>query len=865
MESEQVILNLLLMHLSQCKFFRILAGDTMNPATFSLWAKSNPPMALRTHLICTGICAQMYLEAPSSQSILQFFQKSFESDRDAVIAIVGYLCAMHDIGKAHPAFQQRDRSGLDRIMECDASLFEQELAVTGSFRHEYYSGKAANRIWTRRGFDKKASRLLAYVLSQHHQKPECRLPKPKNKQWEEIQDELEEELYSLFLCGQTLKKPIFADATCMLLLSLLIISDWVASSEPFANADDLSLDEMRALAGKTLRLYGLISDQQLPWRASFRELWPEIQTPRPLQTACESLSPDAMLTIIEAPMGEGKTEAALFIANQLCHRFQKSGVYMALPSQATSNQMHHRMNALLSSLDYKDARLLHGNAFLSADAPANIQTEDARIAEKWTRPMRMGLLSQNAVGTVDQAMATVLLSRFSMIRLAGLANKVLIIDEIHAYDMYMSEILEILLCWCRDLGIPVLLLSATMQKKQRQRYMRCFGADDPGGNAYPLITQVLSDGTVVQKETEASSRLAVQLRPVHDDFDASLWSDRALEKVENGGCLAVLVNTVSHAQELFRALREKASSDVRVLLFHSRFPLGRRMEIERECVRAFGKDRAARPGKAILVATQVVEQSIDLDFDGMISELAPIDLLLQRAGRLHRHRENPRPASFLEPIMEVLCPGDQAPEQPDRRYGVSGLVYDPFLLNNTENELRTPRQIRIPEDVREIIERVYGTVNDKNRSEWLKRTVKGQLETEQAKGCTWPYPEPDSFFPYEKNDVYYVEDRDDGFDSAAEAATRLGDDSIRVAFCDQPLFEKAVDGIMDMQDVRKVYLSSVAIRRPRFTCPVSESVYEMKTGKLAGIFLLCGERECTWGNLLMKNDEALGVSWEEIR
>jgi deoxyuridine 5'-triphosphate nucleotidohydrolase len=93
----------------------------------------------------------------------------------------------------------------------------------------------------------------------------------------------------------------------------------------------------------------------------------------------------------------------------------------------------------------------------------------------------------------------------------------------------------------------------------------------------------------------------------------------------------------------------------------------------------------------------VVEQSIDLDFDGMISELAPIDLLLQRAGRLHRHRQYSRPAGFERPVFTVILPGSDAPKNLDKRYGVSGLVYDPFLLYNTEQELSDTRTIEIPE------------------------------------------------------------------------------------------------------------------------------------------------------------------------
>ena len=562
-------------------------------------------------------------------------------------------------------------------------------------------------------------------------------------------------------------------------------------------------------------------------------------------------------------MGEGKTEAALYLAARQCNAVGGRGIYMALPSQATSNQIHARFDSMLADLNYGQSRLLHGTAFLSQQKPDGFMTEDEESAAKWTRPLRMGFLGANAVGTVDQAMSTVLRSRFSMIRLLGLSNKVLIIDEIHAYDLYMSQIIETLLHWCHICEIPVILLSATMQMTQKRRYLSCFnaGSSEEVQSDYPLLTQVLPQGTLKQKAIDSSAHYYYQFHPVRMDFDPAAISDMGLQMVDGGGCIAIMVNTVKHAQDVFQALRAKAEEDLSVQLFHSRYTLRRRNEIEGQCVRSFGRERIHRPHKAILVATQVVEQSIDLDFDGMISELAPVDLLLQRAGRLHRHRDNIRPAAFREPTLHVLVPSETAPSDLNERYGASGYVYDPFLLYNTEQQMKETRTVHIPEDIRSLVEETYASITDVNREAWLKRSMRGILETAKAKGCTWPIPQEDSFFPAEETVYYDIPDNDDGMDSSSEASTRIGDSGLRIAFCSEEDFDHFSDCDIPPAEQTKIYLNSVQVR---LTAPqlVGNAAACVRRGKLAGIWLLRGMKDVELDNCVIHNDDESGVRWE---
>ena len=839
----------------------------MLPSTSLLWAKSSPFMSIITHSLCAGICAETFLEAQSSRQITTYLGNQFASNNGSVVKIISYLVSVHDIGKAHPAFQSKDKDRFQCVVDAIPEWHGKCPIETpiSDFRHEHESARVLRRIWSDRDYNEDLIKVLSETIALHHQKPAHRLMRLRNKLWVTMQDELEEMLAQRFLQGEELRMPRSVDAACMLISSLIILMDWVVSSELFDDAEHMNEKEIKACASKALSLYNLISNNVFPTVTFFQNMFPKILQPRPLQQACNSLNEQATITIIEAPMGEGKTEAALFMAARACNAHHSRGIYMALPSQATSNQIYTRMNAMLDDLHYGNARLLHSTAFITQQLPDEFATEDEAIAAKWIRPSRMGFLGANAVGTVDQAMATVLSTKFSSIRLAGLSNKILIIDEIHAYDMYMAQIIETLLRWCCGCGIPVILLSATLQMAQKKRYLACFGTnpDIHLTAQYPLLTQVLPDGSIQQTPVDATAHYTFTFQPVHMSDNEETISKMAAEMTKDGGCMAIMVNTVRKAQKIFQSLQTIADDSIAIFLFHSRFPLGRRTEIEKQCVEAFGRDRTYRPKKAILVATQVVEQSIDLDFDGMISELAPMDLLLQRAGRLHRHRSNSRPDAFFDPVLHVILPPADANITVDRRYGASGYVYDPFLLYNTEQQLKSVRIVRIPEDIRSLVEEVYATVTKENREAWLKRSLQGLLEKNKAKACIWPMPQPDTFFLAETTAYFDIPDLDDGMETSAEASTRLGDDSVRVAFCMEDDFDRFQSQAMTPQEQILLYMSSVSIRIKPLFFSGSENAVLLSKGKLAGIWLLRGTTTIDLGTGVITNDPVLGVYWQK--
>jgi CRISPR-associated endonuclease/helicase Cas3 len=378
---------------------------------------------------------------------------------------------------------------------------------------------------------------------------------------------------------------------------------------------------------------------------------------------------------------------------------------------ATSDSLHTRYHDdYLGKLERGEgARLVHGMAWLrdevEPEKPPEVgEPKDDRsladLADAWFRPSRRAMLAAHGVGTVDQAMLAGMHVKFGFLRLFGLADRVLVIDEVHAYDAYMSAIIARLLQWCACLKIPVILLSATLSAKQRAAMVEAYGAagGDPGPEApYPLVT-VAERGMEAQTISAcASSSKTLKVEALPGLLgDAKKTAAKAAELVKGGGCCCVILNTVKQAQAVYEALKLPQTQK---LLFHARFAACDRQHITEKVLDLFGKDRPNRPAKFVLVATQVVEQSLDVDFDDMISEIAPIDLLLQRSGRMHRHRKRAH-----DPVLRVLLP-----EQDGKpKFGASEKIYERYPLLRTREVLGGSSEITLPDRFRPLIESVYG-------------------------------------------------------------------------------------------------------------------------------------------------------------
>ncbi|MFP8959299.1 CRISPR-associated endonuclease Cas3'' [Streptomyces nanhaiensis] len=554
---------------------------------------------------------------------------------------------------------------------------------------------------------------------------------------------------------------------------LVVVADWLASQtdaiEPLlppggwqGTPEDLDVHWARTRNAAS----GLVNAAQLG-RArfvaeEFGAMFPF--TPNPLQQDLVERLPELVaergpgLLLVTAPTGDGKTEAALFAASVLGRAADARGLYFALPTMATADAMFPRVKAFAGKAlsGERALTLLHSMAWLSpvysqrehdAAQPGGMEVSaekaTATEAGAWLRGAKRGLLAPLGAGTIDQVLGAVLPLTHNALRLSALSEKVFVVDEAHAYGPWMHKLLTRLLEWLGAFGVPVVLLSATLTGRTAgslvNAYRRGAGFTEPSAvePCYPgwLFTDAAS-GEVVAPRAVGSERgrtVEVAVRPVvwdtEDGVGAAVRAGgrrqalrEALRPVaEEGGTALVCCTTVAEAQQTFRDLRkafpELAGSRGGLRLLHSRYPATVRQRITAECEEAYGKPRTpedvARPRPAsILVATQVVEQSLDLDFDVVVSDLAPLAQLLQRAGRCRRHLRGKagRPGWALpeeRPRLVVLEPvGARGGTEAPRSWGT---VYDAGLLHRTAHLLRARVEagVAVPGDVQRLIDAVY--------------------------------------------------------------------------------------------------------------------------------------------------------------
>ncbi|MCC6863117.1 MAG: CRISPR-associated helicase Cas3' [Bryobacterales bacterium] len=750
-----------------------------------------------------------------------------------------FYAALHDLGKASPVFQIRDRHVNERLPDylrawdggvaapphglVTAWALREILA--NDFRHP---GKLATD--------------LSFVAGGHHGlfPAAADLARPRDRasggaSWREARCRIAQTLGSLL--GVSGDPPAaLTHAGAMVLAGLISVADWIASNEhyfPYAASNRGSVPELdlceyqlqsRDQAEAAMSGLGWQRAGARPVARCFQELF-RGYCPRPLQRAAGETGPKIhhpALVVLEAPMGEGKTEAALLLGEHLSSQGDLRGFYFALPTQATSNQMFGRLSAFLeeTSPDPRvQLQLLHGHAALSAEfqelRKRSLQPFESSgvcgdagdaevIASEWFTFRKRGLLAPYGVGTIDQILLAVLQTRHVFVRCFGLSGKVVIIDEVHAYDTYMSALLERLLTWLAALGTSVVLLSATLPASRRaalaESYSQGLGAWTPRklpAAAYPRVTWVTGSGDGGARSFQPSDavrkKLALQAVERTGEWQAGL-ANRLRESLREGGCAAIICNTVGRAQELYGALKGSfpgTGSDglPEVDLLHSRFVFGERERREKRSLHRFGPPPcSARPHRAVLVATQIVEQSLDLDFDLLVTDLAPVDLVLQRAGRLHRHART-RPGPLAEPQVWLFMPpadGEGIPqfETADQQ------VYDAHVLFRSWLALRDREAVELPEEIEALVEMVYDERNcppdlgvarrrywEATRTE-LKRAQEHERDEARVR---WLKP-PGADCSLDELTQSKLEEGSPEFHQAHQALTRLTDVSVAVVF-----------------------------------------------------------------------------------
>jgi len=527
------------------------------------------------------------------------------------------------------------------------------------------------------------------------------------------------------------------------LAGLTTVSDWIASGSirkaTHAGRDvDLSvylaLARSRAVEQVVDRLGW--SDWTLAGDLSFERIHGE--QPRPLQRAIEQLiitKTRPGILAIEAPTGEGKTKAALQVTVGLVHRLGLAGFFVAMPTRATSNQMFDEADRLVSDLDPDlSVKLLHGTAAeyltdkraraarLEPINPEDVGTDEAGgnqddAVREWFTQLR-ALLAPLAVGTVDQILQGGIRSPWAPVRLVGLSNRVVVVDEVHSYEVYMSTILDRILWWLGWLGVPVILLSATLPRVRREELLRQWYAGASRGRPsearlelptldYPHAVWLDDRGAPEVVQAKSSSTNACRRVGLARLADRELC-DWALEQAGGGRGVAVVHNLVRRVDQTVTALEDAVKllpeeDRPRVVSLTGQLLAAARATVEQELRELFGKDgtRAPRAGY-IVVGTQVLEQSLDLDFDAMATDLAPIDSLIQRAGRLHRFRRvdpDSPPTLVLLGVTETTS----GPKWPP--YTTN--IYQDIVLMRTWALLRGRRDLRMPDEVPALVDAVY--------------------------------------------------------------------------------------------------------------------------------------------------------------
>lgn len=697
-----------------------------------LWAKTNKANdwhPLIFHLLDSGFVSLSIWEDYLSPFTRERFSHLLGVPQQDAGRLLAYWTALHDLGKASPGFQAK------------FPLQKSVLQTTGLLFPPNLSPRPHNLVsaWALETLLPNGLKPLTRVLIAHHGElaPAHSVLDPTRHEqlgsahWADLRKQLFDCLREAFQPPDYSHLPppgSNRNALLLLSLGLLVVSDWIASAEknfPYTSPEQTISDYIgrsQIQASQAVRKLGFRGWQASGDIADFSALFTGagISDPNPIQAAlldaASDLHPPA-LVILEAPTGSGKTEAALCLADRWLQESRGRGLYIALPTTATSNQMFDRVVDFLQRR-YPDTlvnlQLVHGHALLDDQYLAMQlgeigEDDDARVAAmSWFATGKKALLAPFGVGTVDQSFLAVLQTRFFFLRLFGLEGKVVIFDEVHAYDTYMSVLFDRLLGWLHAVGASVIILSATLPEATRQRLVHAYSGlpADPKGEATHFPRATLHSGSSVKVYplpiSPGISR-EVSLDWLADDPDALVTYLQ--EKLSGGGCAAVICNTVARAQEVYRRLKAAhIIPDEESFLFHARFPYSWRKATEEAVLARFSR-QGARPQRGLVVATQVIEQSLDLDFDLMFTDLAPVDLIIQRAGRLHRHPGRLRPPDLSQPILVILRP---AVDTERLSFGSSEYVYEPYHLDTTWLALRGCDRLCLPDETGALIEQVYG-------------------------------------------------------------------------------------------------------------------------------------------------------------
>ncbi len=762
----------------------------------AFWAKKSISsglykwVPLKQHLIDTMNISGMLWEHWLSEGQKLIIEESLSyRDEDTGKRLAKFLGGIHDWAKATPAFQAK-KSHIIGYDDLENQLIEklENFGFTGIGTLVLSSANKSHHAIASQALLSKylVNEDIASIVGAHHGKPVDESLTVENQtrsypaNYYQIEDKSnyihrkwisEQEAILNWVLRETrfdsIKSlPKIGKSAQVIFAGLLIMADWIASNEEYfplinINDDGASIDQIARLNYGWTKWMGtkkwepenfgdLIEYYNNKFNFSPNELQEKVG-----DIITKSNNPG--LIIIEAPMGIGKTEAALTAVEQLAIKNKCSGLYFGLPTMATSDGIFGRISSWLSKVsqvynEKKSIQLVHGKAALNKEFKSISENIDVDgegssgvIVNGWFSKRKTAVLDDFVVGTVDHFLLSALKQKHLALRHMGLSKKVIVIDEVHAYDSYMGQYLNRAVSWMASYHTPIVLMSATLPYKTRSElvksYLRGSGMKikdlifedgwDTSEN-YPLITYTDGDSIKQLSDFKPKDPVKIKINRIRDEDVIELLSNL----LSDGGVAGIVVNTVRRAQNLAKELSNIFGEDT-IELLHSSFLSSHRIEKERKFIGSIGKN-GDRPFKKITIGTQVIEQSLDIDFDVMISDLAPMDLLLQRIGRLHRHLRKDRPELLTEPNLYVLGT--------DESYGFekgSISVYGKYLLMKTQMNL--PPEIYIPTDVSRLVQVVYNIDNDNPEDSELqkaKQDMKNEIAIKKQRAETYLLDKP---------------------------------------------------------------------------------------------------------------------------
>lgn len=729
-------------------------GAHLSPQAQSLWAKADADgnsMRLHQHMADAAGVTEWLWNHLCARHLKRRIAADLGGDEALAGRVVTWLGAGHDLGKASPAFNSGGNSavkGLAAQIEATGLTINVTPAERRRLPHSAVSALIL-RDWlvTRYAMPLKTANTFAAIPGGHHGRNadstqlEYRNPRlAGDEAWQAVQFELADYCATLAHMSDddfaTLVRHPLSQPSAVAITGLVIMGDWIASNVDFFSF--IPKQEQPERVRSAMESLGLPE----PWcprpPASNTELYAsrfDISSPRPIQSALVDLArtiDEPELIVVESPTGEGKTAAALAAAEVLAERFGLGGIAFALPTRATSDAIFTTVtrwiSATLGSSDTSIALVHSASQFNDefTDIPRSSHVYDdlgddcmgAAIAHWWLSGRgKTATLSNIVVCTIDQVLLAALCAKHVVLRQLGLAGKVVVIDEVHAADTFMTEYLKSALMWMGAHRVPVIALTATLPPAHRDALINAYNkgrkrrSTSVDSDTYPVLTHTSQSGSDVV--TFAASTRSASVTVEESSGGPNIVAARALSEVSDGGHAAIVCNTVTRAQAVYRELTATASSDTEVVLLHSRFVLPHRLRIEQSLRDRLGPGVVRSPTtKFIVVATQVVEQSLDLDFDVMFSDIAPVDLIIQRIGRLHRHeRPVDERASKLRNPRVILTGFERRPADApllDRGcalvYGAASLLRALAVLDRHRTDVGP---LRSPDDVAALVTAAY--------------------------------------------------------------------------------------------------------------------------------------------------------------